>query len=292
MAHSDVYAIAKTDRTSQEKRSTRKRKRWQLQESGRTDASVDPKTVNYDWKGTDGRMQSPVRPNRRTSLIVDPENGAFSLRAKHSRDKLPHGQPSRQESAGRRADSNSLYTRWHHRKQRGPCCVRYRDRFRAAGARVNLRTVADREGRCGRRPGELIANIAVRCFIINGVTRVAGVGLSVTPQRRNGIRVPPRSSGPVVSCDASAYRGCFRVCTATCGFLLDRCPCGACLAVLPRQWGCVVSGSQSRRYARFADRTLHPSIGTLSNHSGRFWDRPLASVSTAFLKAASASSSV
>src|SRR5215471_20916799 len=40
------------------------------------DASVDPKTVHYDWKeyAMDG-WQSPVRPNRRTSLIVDPENG-------------------------------------------------------------------------------------------------------------------------------------------------------------------------------------------------------------------------
>src|SRR5215472_14053056 len=40
------------------------------------DASVNPKTVHYDWKeyAMDG-WQSPVRPNRRTSLIVDPENG-------------------------------------------------------------------------------------------------------------------------------------------------------------------------------------------------------------------------
>src|SRR6267142_2487122 len=41
-----------------------------------TDASVNPSTVHYDWKeyGMDG-WQSPVRPNRRTSLIVDPEDG-------------------------------------------------------------------------------------------------------------------------------------------------------------------------------------------------------------------------
>ena len=40
------------------------------------DASVNPSTVHYDWKeyGMDG-WQSPVRPNRRTSLIVDPEDG-------------------------------------------------------------------------------------------------------------------------------------------------------------------------------------------------------------------------
>ena len=41
-----------------------------------SDAEVDPRTVHYDWKeyGMDG-WQSPVRPNRRTSLIVDPEDG-------------------------------------------------------------------------------------------------------------------------------------------------------------------------------------------------------------------------
>ncbi len=40
------------------------------------DAEVDPRTVHYDWKeyGMDA-WQSPVRPNRRTSLIVDPEDG-------------------------------------------------------------------------------------------------------------------------------------------------------------------------------------------------------------------------
>src|SRR5437879_5680899 len=41
-----------------------------------SDAEVDPRTVHYDWKeyGMDA-WQSPVRPNRRTSLIVDPEDG-------------------------------------------------------------------------------------------------------------------------------------------------------------------------------------------------------------------------
>ncbi len=41
-----------------------------------SDAEVDPRTVHYDWKeyGMDA-WQSPVRPNRRTSLIFDPENG-------------------------------------------------------------------------------------------------------------------------------------------------------------------------------------------------------------------------
>ncbi len=40
------------------------------------DAKVNPKDVHYDWKeyGMDG-WQSPIRPNMRTSLIVEPENG-------------------------------------------------------------------------------------------------------------------------------------------------------------------------------------------------------------------------
>ncbi len=40
------------------------------------DASVDPATVHYDWTefGMDN-WQSPIRPNRRTSLIIDPPNG-------------------------------------------------------------------------------------------------------------------------------------------------------------------------------------------------------------------------
>jgi hypothetical protein len=40
------------------------------------DAEVDPRTVHYDWKeyGMDA-WQSGVRPNLRTSLIVDPPNG-------------------------------------------------------------------------------------------------------------------------------------------------------------------------------------------------------------------------
>lgn len=40
------------------------------------DAEVDPRTVHYDWKeyGMDS-WQSPVRPNLRTALIVDPPDG-------------------------------------------------------------------------------------------------------------------------------------------------------------------------------------------------------------------------
>ena len=40
------------------------------------DASVDPATVHYDWKEFGmGSWQSPMIPNRRTALIVDPPDG-------------------------------------------------------------------------------------------------------------------------------------------------------------------------------------------------------------------------
>ena len=44
----------------------------------RADAGVDPSTVHYDWKefGMDN-WQSPIRPSRQTSLIVDPPNGRY-----------------------------------------------------------------------------------------------------------------------------------------------------------------------------------------------------------------------
>jgi hypothetical protein len=47
-----------------------------FKKSVEADASVDPRTVHYDWKeyAMDG-WQSPVRPNLRTSLIVNPEDG-------------------------------------------------------------------------------------------------------------------------------------------------------------------------------------------------------------------------
>lgn len=47
-----------------------------FRESVAADAAVDPATVHYDWKefGMD-TWQSPVRPNRRSALIIDPANG-------------------------------------------------------------------------------------------------------------------------------------------------------------------------------------------------------------------------
>ena len=70
------------------------------------DAVVDPATVHYDWKefGMDN-WQSPVRPNRRTSLIVDPPDG-----------RLPPLTPEGQERFAAQArrhtiESRNLYER-------------------------------------------------------------------------------------------------------------------------------------------------------------------------------------
>jgi len=53
------------------------------------DASVDPATVHYDWTefGLDN-WQSPIRPNRRTSLIVDPPDGRIPALTDEGRARL------------------------------------------------------------------------------------------------------------------------------------------------------------------------------------------------------------
>lgn len=71
-----------------------------------TDASVDPATVHYDWTefGMD-YWQSPVRPNLRTSLVVDPPNGRVP-------GLTPAGQTRRREQArGHTLESRGLYER-------------------------------------------------------------------------------------------------------------------------------------------------------------------------------------
>jgi hypothetical protein len=70
------------------------------------DAEVDPRTVHYDWKeyGMDA-WQSPIRPNLRTSLIVDPPTGRIP-------PMTPEGR-KRQEAAGRGiyVNNRGLYER-------------------------------------------------------------------------------------------------------------------------------------------------------------------------------------
>jgi len=53
------------------------------------DAAVDPATVHYDWKefGMDA-WQSPVRPNLRTSLIVNPADGRIPAMTPEGRQRL------------------------------------------------------------------------------------------------------------------------------------------------------------------------------------------------------------
>ena len=53
------------------------------------DAAVDPATVHYDWKefGMD-TWQSPVRPNLRTSQIVDPPDGRIPAMTPEGRQRL------------------------------------------------------------------------------------------------------------------------------------------------------------------------------------------------------------
>jgi len=53
------------------------------------DAAVDPATVHYDWKefGMDS-WQSPVRPNRRTALIVDPPDGKLPALTPEGRERV------------------------------------------------------------------------------------------------------------------------------------------------------------------------------------------------------------
>jgi hypothetical protein len=82
------------------------------------DAEVDPTTIHYDWKeyGMD-QWQSPVRPNRRTSMIVDPPDGRIpplTDEAKKRRDDAA----AREKAKGNDVQSPLLYP-LHHR-QRGP----------------------------------------------------------------------------------------------------------------------------------------------------------------------------
>jgi hypothetical protein len=71
-----------------------------------TDAEVDPRTVHYDWKeyGMDA-WQSPIRPNLRTALIVDPPDGRIP--------PLTEEGKKRRDAAGRGNDvsSRGLYER-------------------------------------------------------------------------------------------------------------------------------------------------------------------------------------
>src|SRR5215510_10114218 len=78
------------------------------------DASVNPSTVHYDWKeyAMDG-WQSPVRPNRRTSLIVYPDNGRIPPLTAEAQQRQAAARAAGQGRNPQVAVStlNSLYTR-------------------------------------------------------------------------------------------------------------------------------------------------------------------------------------
>ncbi len=70
------------------------------------DAAVDPATVHYDWTefGMDN-WQSPIRPNRRTSLVTNPTNGQIPA-------LTPEGLERREAQARRYTlESRGLYER-------------------------------------------------------------------------------------------------------------------------------------------------------------------------------------
>ena len=111
--------------------------RWATQ-----DASVDPATVHYDWTefGMDN-WQSPIRPNLRTSLIVDPSNGRVP-------PLTPEGQvPARTAGAPAYARIQG-FVRALHTGQPGPAAGAVSAEYRPVPDR------ADARGGDSRHPGQ------------------------------------------------------------------------------------------------------------------------------------------
>jgi hypothetical protein len=75
------------------------------------DAEVDPTTVHYDWKeyGMDA-WQSPIRPNRRTSLVVDPPDGRIPPLTADARKRQADA-AAYEKTKGADVTSPGLYTR-------------------------------------------------------------------------------------------------------------------------------------------------------------------------------------
>jgi hypothetical protein len=67
------------------------------------DAEVDPRTVHYDWKeyGMDA-WQSPVRPNLRTALIVDPADGKIPALTPEAQKRLAAARAERGDDVSTR----------------------------------------------------------------------------------------------------------------------------------------------------------------------------------------------
>lgn len=75
------------------------------------DAEVDPTTVHYDWKeyGMEA-WQSPIRPNRRTALVVDPPDGRIPPLTEEGR-KRQAAEAAAEQAKGPDVQSPGTYTR-------------------------------------------------------------------------------------------------------------------------------------------------------------------------------------
>src|SRR5882672_1353303 len=86
----------------------------EYKKAAESDAEVDPRTVHYDWKEyAMDAWQGGTRPNLRTSLIVDPENGRLPpvvLEAQQRRAAAAAANRERDPAVGIKTFGN-LYTR-------------------------------------------------------------------------------------------------------------------------------------------------------------------------------------
>ena len=86
----------------------------EYKKAAESDAEVDPRTVHYDWKEyAMDAWQGGTRPNLRTSLIVDPENGRLPPlvpEAQQRRAAAAAAARQRDPAAGIKTFGN-LYTR-------------------------------------------------------------------------------------------------------------------------------------------------------------------------------------
>ena len=82
-----------------------------LKKAVEADAEVDPRTVHYDWKeyGMDA-WQSGVRPNLRTSLIVDPPDGRIPPLTPEAQKRIAAANAAAR-ARGADVTSPGLYTR-------------------------------------------------------------------------------------------------------------------------------------------------------------------------------------
>jgi len=77
-----------------------------------TDADVDPRVVHYDWKeyGMDAWQMSGVKPNLRTSLIVDPPDGRLPPLTPEAKTRLAAAAAA-EKAKGIDVTSPGMYTR-------------------------------------------------------------------------------------------------------------------------------------------------------------------------------------